>query len=59
MAISKFWLDVFREIMGAEGVLVACQSLSTIKKWHKSLQFPIEPALFEVSTTNSIQSALL
>ena len=32
MAISKFWLDAFGEMVGVEGVLVAIQSLSTIKK---------------------------
>jgi hypothetical protein len=32
MAISKFWLDVFWEMVGVEGVLLAFQSLSTIKK---------------------------
>ena len=32
MAISKFWLDVFREMVGVDGVLVAFQLLSTIKK---------------------------
>jgi hypothetical protein len=32
MAISKFSLDVFQEMVGVEGVLVAFQSLSTIKK---------------------------
>jgi hypothetical protein len=32
MAISKFWLDVFWKMVGMEGVLVAFQSLSTIKK---------------------------
>jgi len=32
MAISKFWLYVFREMVGVEGVLVAFQSFSTIKK---------------------------
>ena len=32
MAISKFRLDVFGEMVGVEGVLVAFQSLSTIKK---------------------------
>ena len=32
MAISKFWLDVFGEMVGVEGVLAAFQSLSTIKK---------------------------
>ena len=32
MAISKFWLDVFGEMVGVEEVLVAFQSLSTIKK---------------------------
>jgi hypothetical protein len=32
MAISKFWLDVFGEMEGVEEVLVAFQSLSTIKK---------------------------
>ena len=31
MAISKFWLDVFEEMVGVEGVLIALQSLSTIK----------------------------
>ena len=46
MAISKFWLDVFQEMVGAEEVLVALQQLSTIKKGLKPLQFPIEWALF-------------
>ena len=32
MAISKFWLDVFWEMVGEEGVLVAFQSLSTTEK---------------------------
>ena len=32
MAISKFWLPVFEEMMGVGGGLVALQSLSTIKK---------------------------
>ena len=32
MAISKFWLDVFGEMVGVEGVLVTFQSRSTIKK---------------------------
>ena len=31
MAISKFLLDVFGEMVGMEGLLVALQSLSTIK----------------------------
>ena len=32
MAISEFWLDVFGEMMGVGGGLVALQSLSTIKE---------------------------
>jgi hypothetical protein len=32
MAFSKFWLDVFGEMVGVEGVLVAFESLLTIKK---------------------------
>ena len=32
MAISKFWLDVFGEMVGVEGVLTAFQLLSTIKR---------------------------
>jgi hypothetical protein len=32
MAISKFWLDVFREKVGVRGGLAALESLSTIKK---------------------------
>ena len=32
MAISKFWLDVFGEMVGVVGGLVAFQTLSTIKK---------------------------
>ena len=32
MAVSKFSLDVFRKILGAEGRIVALQSQSTIKK---------------------------
>jgi hypothetical protein len=32
MAILKFWLDVFGEMVGMEGVLAAFQSLWTIKK---------------------------
>jgi hypothetical protein len=31
MAILKFWLDVFGELVGVEWVLVAFQSLSTIR----------------------------
>ena len=40
MAISKFWLDVFGEILGVKGVLAAFQSLSTIKngKSHSDFQ---------------------
>jgi hypothetical protein len=30
MAISKFWLDAFGEMVDVEGVLVAFQLLSTI-----------------------------
>jgi hypothetical protein len=32
MPISKFWLDVLGEMVGIEGMLVAFQSLLTIKK---------------------------
>jgi hypothetical protein len=32
MAISKFLLDVFQEMVGVEGMLVAFQLLSIIKK---------------------------
>ena len=32
MAISKFWLEVFGEIVGVGGVLVALQLLSTVEK---------------------------
>ena len=32
MGISKFLLDVFGEMVGVGGVLVAFQSLSTVKK---------------------------
>ena len=32
MAVLKFWLDVFGETVGVEGVLAAFQSLLTIKK---------------------------
>jgi hypothetical protein len=39
MAISKFLLDVFGEIVGVEGVLVAFQSLSTIKKGTRHSNF--------------------
>ena len=39
MANSKFWLDVFGEMVGVEGVLAAFQSLSTIKKGTNHLNF--------------------
>ena len=39
MAISKFWLDAFRGIMGVGGGLGALQSLSTIKKGTSPLNF--------------------
>ena len=39
MAIWKFLLDVFREMVGVEGVLVAFQSLSTIKKGTSQFNF--------------------
>ena len=39
MAISKFWLDVLGEMVGVEGVLVAFQSLSTIKKGTSHFNF--------------------
>ena len=41
MVISKFWLDVFREMVGVEGVLVAFQSLSTIKKGKSHSNFQL------------------
>ena len=51
MAISKFWFDVFGEMVGVGGGLVALQSLLTIKRGTSSFQFPFEWAFFEVSTT--------
>jgi hypothetical protein len=39
MAISTFWLDVFLEMVGMEGMLVAFQSLSTIKKGTNHFSF--------------------
>ena len=39
MAISKFWLDVFGDMVGVESVLVAFQLLSTIKKGTSHLNF--------------------
>ena len=39
MAISKIWLDMFEEMVGVEEVLVAFQSLSTIKKGTSPLNF--------------------
>jgi hypothetical protein len=39
MAISKFWLDEFGEMVGVEGVLVAFQLLSTIKKGTSHFNF--------------------
>ena len=43
-ATSKFSLDVFGEMVGAEGALFAIQSLSTIKKGtsHSNLKTLIE-----------------
>ena len=41
MAISKLWLDVFREMVGVEGVLVTFQSLSTIKKGKSHSNFQL------------------
>jgi hypothetical protein len=41
MAILKFWLDVFWEIVGVEGVLVAFQSLSTIKEGTSHSKFQL------------------
>jgi hypothetical protein len=39
MAISKFWLDAFGEMVGLEGVLVAFQSISTVKKGTSHFNF--------------------
>ena len=39
MAISNFWLDLFGEIVVVEGVLVAFQSLLTIKKGTSHFNF--------------------
>ena len=51
MAISKSLLDVFEEIVGVGGVLVAFQSLSTIKKGTSHFNFLSNEPFFEVSTT--------
>ena len=47
MAISKFWLDVFGEMVGVEGVLVAFQSLSTIKNDTSHLNFQSNEPFFK------------
>ena len=39
MAFLKFCLDVFGELVGVEGVLVAFQSLLTLKKGTRTLDF--------------------
>ena len=39
MAISQFWLDVLGEMVGVEEVLVAFQSLLTIKKGTSHFNF--------------------
>ena len=49
--ISKFWLDVFGEMVGMGGALVA--NLFWILKGHWSFQFVIKWAFFEVSTTTN------
>jgi hypothetical protein len=60
MAIYKCWLEVFGEMVGVEGMLVALQSLLAIKKGTNPFQFPNEWAVFKVSTTTpSIRSALV
>jgi hypothetical protein len=51
MAISKFWLDVFGEMVDVEEVLDALRSFLTLKKGTRTLKIPIERALFEVYTT--------
>ena len=54
MAISKFWLNVFGEMVGLEGGFVALQSLLIdYEKGHYSFQFSIEWALLEVVTTTN------
>ena len=53
MAILKFWLDVFGEMVGERGGLIVLQSLSAIKQGADPSQFPIEWAVFEVSTTTN------
>ena len=58
MAIWKFLLDVFREMVGVEGVLVAFQSLLTLKKGTRTVDFQSNEPPFEVyTTTPSILSA--
>jgi predicted transcriptional regulator len=58
MAILKFWLDVFGEMVGVEGVLIAFQSLSTIKKGTSPLNFQSNES-FAKFLTPSIRSALV
>ena len=41
MTISKFWLDVFGEIMGLGGGLVALQSLLTIRMGASPFNFQL------------------
>jgi hypothetical protein len=41
MAILKFLLDVFGEMVGVEGVLSAFRSLSTIKKGNNHSNFQL------------------
>ena len=45
MAISKFLLYAFREMVGVEGVLVAYQSLLTIKKGTSHSNFQLNEPL--------------
>jgi hypothetical protein len=60
MAISKLCLNVFGEMVGVRGGLLAIQSLSTIKKGTSRFNFPIQLFLFEVSTTTlSIKKNLI
>ena len=58
-AISKFWLDVFRELVSVEGAVCPPITFDPLKG-HKDFQISIEWAPSEISTTTySIRSALV
>jgi hypothetical protein len=48
MDISKFWLDVFGELKGVRGELVALQSFSTIKKGTSPFNFPLNKPFYNL-----------